>query len=353
MKFRSTCSAALAATSLPVVMLLAGCGQGAHPGDTLSPTASVSSLEQQLQQALASDQKQYGAKSEQAAEDLLKLGDVYRRAGKYADASSTLKQAIDIRKSEGADQSLALAKAENSYGLVLVGQGDFKQAEQVLLDAQSLRESHKATPSELADSQNSLGQLYFEGGVLAEAKQNFEKALPSIKTSDGENSVRYAEVQNNLASVYCAEGKFAQAEPMFQGSITAYETAIGHDQPEVADCLNNMAEAYSSEGKLAQAQTNYEEAIAIYKKISTPLAPHPNLSAALNNLALVYQKQKIYDKAEPLYKQAIKVSETANASNHADLASTLINYSSLLDATNRHTEAAAMAARVNTLLASK
>jgi tetratricopeptide (TPR) repeat protein len=311
---------------------------------------SLSSTEQQLNTSIKADQKQYGDSSGQVADDLTKLGDNYRQQGRLADSEVALKHAVDIEKAQGDGATLSLARTMNSYGLTLLAEDDLQGSENVLQEALSIRESHKADAAAIAESQGSLGQLYYEGGVLPEAKQWFEKSFATIKAAGNTNSVEFAEAQNNLAGIDFCEGKFSEAEEKFLSSLNTYENALGHDRPEVADCMNNLGDVYRAEHKYPQSESQYQGAIAIYQKISNS---HPNLAACLNNLALLYQNQNMYDKAEPLYKQALALEAASSTNANRDLTDSMKNYAKLLHATNRENEAKSMEARVNKLLASQ
>lgn len=331
---------------LPCCLALTSCSSSGQ-----SDKASLSSLEDQSKNALTSDEKQYGKDSAQVADDLIKLGDYYRDAGKLKDSDMMLKRAVDIRQGQTGTSPLAVAKALNSYGLTLIAEGNFQQAETTLQQALSLRESNKAEPSAIAESQNSLGQLYYEGGILPEAKDYFKQAFDTIKSSAGTNSPEFAEAQNNLAGIYFAEGKLEEAEQMFQSSVSIYENLYGDNRPEVANAKNNLAEVYQAEGKYRQAESNYNDAISIYQ--NQKLTKHPHYASCLSNLAVLYDKQKMYDKAEPLFKQALEIEEASGTAAKRDLTDTLTNYARLLQACNRDTEAKAMEARVSTLIASQ
>jgi tetratricopeptide (TPR) repeat protein len=344
----------IALLAVASAVCLSACGSGklkvsqspATPQGAENPkTAAL-----RLSQMLAADERKYGSFSLPAADDSFKLGVIYHKQGRLQDAEAMLNHAVQSYKTNGAPP-LTLARALNAYGLALIDRGEFGAAEAVLQESLSLRDLNHASDSELAESQNGLGELYYQGGILPEAERQFRGAINSTRKSSGVNSIDFAEAQNNLAGILVARHQFDQAELIFKSSLSIYTDALGHDQPEVASCLNNLAEVYRMQGKCPQAEPLYKEAIAIYEKVSGP--DDANLSACYNNLALLYQAQHAGDKAEPLFQQSIALAEKTYGSNSRHLAASLQNYAAFLREKGRDSQSRQLSSRAQAILATK
>jgi CHAT domain-containing protein/tetratricopeptide (TPR) repeat protein len=68
-----------------------------------------------------------------------------------------------------------------------------------------------------------------------------------------------AQSLNSLANLYFNQSRYADAEPLYQRSLAIYEKALGPGHPEVANSLNNLAELYRSQGR-------YTDSLAIIQR---------------------------------------------------------------------------------------
>jgi len=75
----------------------------------------------------------------------------------------------------------------------------------------------------------------------------------------------------------------------------------------------------------------------------------PRLARSLNDLAAAYAVQGKYPEAEPLYQRSLAILKQVRGPDHADVATVLLNYAELLQATNRGAEAAKLEARAKAI----
>lgn len=128
---------------------------------------------------------------------------------------------------------------------------------------------------------NNLGVSYYEKGAIAEAVDEYKKAI--------EIDPAYAESYNNLAGAYYRLGENEK-------SIILYRRAIG---------LNpNFTEAYYGLGNVYAEITDTENAIACYKKA---IGLDPDFIEAYNNLGFVYGNIGKAEEAENIFKNILKI----------------------------------------------
>lgn len=193
----------------------------------------------------------------------------------------------------------------------------------------------------------SSGVRAMEDNRLQDAEKAFRDAIKLVEDSWQENP-RWAASVNNLGALYEKQGFVDQAEPLYQQSLEAREKILGKDHPDVAQSLNNLASVYQRQRRYSEAEMLYKRALSIWEKTRGPR--HYKVAGGLGNLATLYQAQGKYTEAERAYQTSIGIWEDS-VGDHPYLLRTLDNYSTLLRATNRPAEAAAVEGRAAALRA--
>ncbi len=237
----------------------------------------------------------------------LSLGSVYSATGKYTQAVTELKRALElVPNSEEAYRSLGDAyKASGKSDEALA-------AYQKAVDANSYNWlNHLA-----------LGKAYFEFGDNAKALLEFQKVTELAP----ENPMGYGDV----GSVYLREGKWNEAIPHYQKSLsispdsptysnlgTAYFWLKRYDEsvkmyqkatemtPNNEELFGNLGDAQRWSGHSDQAAAAYDKAISLAFQ---QLDVNPRAAGTMGDLALYYAKKGDASNAQQYIQQARAIS---------------------------------------------
>ena len=244
--------------------------------------------------------------------------------GQYQEAEPLLMQAVAIREQTLGPEHLDVATSLNHLAELYREQAKYEQAEPLYLRALAIQESHlELAPQDLATILNNLGLLYNSQAKYAQSRQFCQRALDIRTKMLGPEHPDTATSLNNLALLYTDEGQYAQARPLLEQTLSIKEQMLGPEHPVTATSLNNLALLYQDEGQYAQAQPLFERSLAIREKVLGP--EHPVTATSLNNLAIFYQNEGQYAKARPLFERALAIREKVLGPEHPDTASSLNN----------------------------
>ncbi len=241
----------------------------------------------------------YGNDSQELAQTLTTLAEIYRGQSRYADAEPMFERALQIR--EG-----------------------------------GLPSGHP----NVATSLKNLALLYSAQGLYQDAESLLKRALAIREEAFGPTSAAAAASLNNLAEIYRIQGRYPEALPLLERSLTIWEAVRGPVHSDVARCLTNLSALYYKLGRYAEAEPLMERALAIQEKLYGP--EHPEVAHVLHVLGTIYYSQGRLVEAEPLYKRAIRIDEKAYGANHPNLAANLISLAQLFLVQGRHSESESM-----------
>ncbi len=237
----------------------------------------------------------------------LSLGSVYSATGKYTQAVTELKRALElVPNSEEAYRNLGDAYKAS-------GKSDEAIATyQKAVDANSYNWLNRLA----------LGKAYFEFGDNAKALLEFQKVTELAP----ENPLGYGDV----GSVYLREGKWNEAIPHYQKSLsispdsptysnlgTAYFWLKRYDEsvkmyqkatemtPNNEELFGNLGDALRWSGQSDQAAAAYDKAISLAFQ---QLQVNPQSAGTMGDLALYYAKKGDASNAQQYIRQARAIS---------------------------------------------
>jgi tetratricopeptide (TPR) repeat protein len=259
-------------------------------------------------------------------------------AGKYAEAETWAKQAVDLAQQEFGVEQLSYSTSLSNLAAVYQQEGRYAEAEPLFKRALAIdQKALSADDPGIATDLDNLAALYDSQGRYAEAEPLYQRALAINERALGADDPAVATSLNNLAVLYWDEGRYAEAEPLYRRALAIHEKTLGPDHPDVATDLNNLASLYNAQGRYAEAEPLSKRALAIRQKSLGP--DHPDVASSLNNLALLYEIQGRYTEAEPLFQRALAIYEKALGPNHPDVAMALNNLAELYQTQGRYAEA--------------
>ena len=245
--------------------------------------------------------------------------DELNSAGKYADAESWAKKAVDLAKAEFGTNSVGYASSVEQIAALYLDQGRYDEAEPLLKRALATFEKVLGIDDPyVATSLNDIAVLYDYEGRYDEAEQLYNRSLEIREKFDHS---KVAESLNNLAALYWHQGRYGEAEKIGKQTLAIREKALGPNDLDVAETLNILANLYLDQGRYDEAEPRYKRALAIREKTLGP--DHPAVSITLNNLALLYFNQHHYSEGMPLEKRALAIREKTLGPDHPAVATSL------------------------------
>ena len=251
-----------------------------------------------------------------------KAGAYLREQGEYAEAEALLVRALAIREQHLGAEHLDTASSLSNLAGLYSYQGKYTQAEVLVLRSLAIRE--RQLGAEHPDTARNLGNLavlYFQQGKYEQAEPLYRRVLLINEQRLGEEHPETAKNLNNLAVLYMQQEKYAQAEPLYQRSLLLNERHLGAEHPETARNMGNLADLYVQQEKYEQAELLYRQAVSVHEQHSGPESP--DTAFPLYGLAELYRHQRKYELAEQLYQRSLAIRQQNLEAEHLDTAESL------------------------------
>jgi Tfp pilus assembly protein PilF len=232
---------------------------------------------------------------------------------------------------------------------------------------------------QLADSLNNLAMLEKASGKLDAATRHEQEALKLTETGSehcGTNSVLMC---NNLGAIELVQNHFVEARALFSAAAAALERQHANDEPMYAAVLSNRGSLESKLGHHKKSEHLFSRALEMdlehfdamqlrvatdrnnlgtelfylkkYNEALKQLAPaavayektlgpsHVEVAKTWKNLGIVYQAARQLDLAQNTLQKAIRIAESAEGPEGAQLPPILLAYARVLRQVHRFSEA--------------
>jgi serine/threonine protein kinase/Tfp pilus assembly protein PilF len=271
-----------------------------------------------------------------------------RHAGKYKEAlkiaSETTAAARELKFRPLEAEALSLR------GRLEEETGDFKAAEQTLLDATTAAQAARlhslaaralvdltlvvghrqgrteearhfgqlasglieglGSPDELnADQMETMGLVLWRAGDYAAASSYARRVLELREKVHGPGSLEVAKALKQLGVAYNSLSRLEEALACLERAIPIQEKLLGADHPEVALTLNNLGFTLASMSRFAEADVAFGRSLAIYEAAFG--ATSPTLGPMLNNIGSSLITQGRYGEALKHLNRALDITEKA------------------------------------------
>lgn len=187
--------------------------------------------------------------SESHGTTLINYGTLLANWQKYDDATEMFGQAAAILAGLGMGNDYRMAALYNNMSWVLQEQGKLEDASEYLNKALFLLKAIPESEGEQAASYTNLANLYWELGLLDEAKVTLLKAVEIYKEQVYlRNEGRYAAAIATLANIYFSENDFEKAATLCREAMNEVEKEFGQNDAygviaaNLAECQAKMAE---------------------------------------------------------------------------------------------------------------
>lgn len=275
--------------------------------------------EESHRQALRLREQHYGPNHGRVADSLNSLGIVYQDTGRLPEAEQCYRRALVIREKVAAAKGDAKSRrfAEQdvagtlaNVALILEIQGRYAEAE--TLNKQALEIYKRTTTPEyhgLTTIYNNLGIVYRQQGRLAEAESCQRSVLDWRKQHLDAGNTRLADSHCNLGAIYQDQKRFTDAEASIRQALTIYEKAHAGPHESIGACYSSLGSLFLAQGRFPEAEKAINHALETREKTLGPA--HPDCAGSLLTLARLYFQQGRLDEMRPTLERVIDIYKQA------------------------------------------
>jgi len=264
------------------------------------------------------------------------LGSAYFKLGRYDEAAPLLRQALSARRELPGVDSLDVADSAVRVGELEQVQGNYEQAEALILEGIATRRELLGDHIDTAYALERLAMLYRDLGRYDEAGPVIAEAVAVRRALGGEAELAGAlSIQGNIAYT---TGDNDTAEALFREALALRRARLGDYHVAVAENISNLAVVLEAKGDIEAAETMYRQAIDVMRELYG--GNTPDVAAVIGNLAMLVAEQGDDDEeAERLYREALAIDTELLGAGNVNISIDLINLGSFLVQRQRYDEA--------------
>jgi CHAT domain-containing protein len=225
----------------------------------------------------------------------------------FAEARSHLTSAIEIASENNLGEQVAVLQI--SLGELLIRQGDYSAAEDVLRDTVDLYEKHPRLqhdpqrPVALSD----LAKTYEGRGRYSRAEDLYEEAIKLLQQQTPIDTLRISMVRNNQAANFYMAGKFDASREVFTSVLQSLQTRLGSDHLRVAELYANLGWLAMESGNATLATEYWKTSLdGIRKAVGDD---HPRAAEIMSYQARAKTTLDNHDEAAALLTEALDLRE--------------------------------------------
>jgi class 3 adenylate cyclase/predicted ATPase len=230
--------------------------------------------------------------AKEQAEIYLKRGEVSQLLGKYDEAESDYRLALNAAK----DDATLKASVHYALGTLNDRRGEYEAALEWLAQAKEARKALNDTTG-LAQVLIWIGVVMVHKGEYVQAREPLNEALALARQAG--DKLNMARAQHTLGLVALYQGDYSAARTLYEESLVL-RREMG-DKGGIANSLNNLGLLASAQGEYAAARALYEESLVLDRE----MGDKRGISAVVNNLGLVAQAQGDFVSARSLYEESL------------------------------------------------
>ena len=280
-----------------------------------------------LRSALDQRKLLFGADSREVAESLTALGLLRAEEAHLEEAEQLVRQGLEMAKRHLPANHPTIAKAALAYGNVLAQRGSYAQAISTLNDAVRLQSAPGVAPADLATSLSALADANYSAGHYDVCNSLYPRVLEMHRKIFGERHPVVADDLASMAAVQLDLGYYSEAERLDRQALDIMRSYYGDNHPKIANRLTALAQALTYQNKFDEAVDALERALAIEQRVYGPV--HPSLAETLNEMGNVASMRDHLDEAGARFERAADIYRSVYGDHHYLVAIALSNVASI------------------------
>ena len=243
-----------------------------------------------------------------AAKVLSSLAVVYSNndypASKADEAAS---ESLRLREIHADADSLPVADALNTLGIVRQAEDRYDEAEALLLRSLAIRERLAGKESmAVATNLHNLGLVELKRGRdLARSVAYFERSLSLKSKLKGEHTPDFEVTRGDLGKALRASGQRERALQVLRSNLALSRELYGDSSELVAGAHNEIGYTYHDMGRFAEAAAEYQASMTIRRELGADTGA--SFAIPLNNLASAYEDMGDFAAAEPMFRRSLEL----------------------------------------------
>ena len=243
-------------------------------------------------------------------------------------ALADVREAHALISARTAADSPQLAKAAQQLGIVLSEDGQYAEAEPLLLRALQIHEAADPRSDDTIEALDTLAVHFHAKQDYARSIDHFRRELALRADVHGNDNVDYYTNLEGLGTAYSNARRLDEAEQALRTSLEGLRRLDPADSAEMAWRYNQLGRLLNNAGRSGEALPLFRQALAIAeKKIGKDSISY---AVMLNNLAVAQRRVGDYAAAERAYAQAVPVFRKTWAAKDRVLCRALTDYGILL-----------------------
>jgi tetratricopeptide (TPR) repeat protein len=285
-----------------------------------------------------------GKEDKPLAQAINNLGELYRRIGRFADAETLFRKAMEIAV-KISDKTLE-GITKNNLGLVYSAQGSAEQAIAFTEEALKIREQLFGKESfDYAITLDNLASAYANKKDFAKAEELTKMALSYFIKYKGITDADTIVAFNNLVEFYKAQEKKDKVLELYQEQISLIENKFGMDSEKLLNPLQKLAVSQMNFDYHNAAEQIFRRCLTLLEK--NKIAVYPQQVYAFSLLGVSLTKQNKNPEAEDFFRKAIDGIDVEGAKKSPNATNIAVSvYVQFLKENKRTDEASALEVKI-------
>jgi eukaryotic-like serine/threonine-protein kinase len=266
-------------------------------------------------------------------------------------AAFSLVMAIQARRiaqeRDRANREAATAKQVSEFlvGLFTVSdpsqaRGNTLTAREILANgARRVEDSLRSQPDVQARLAATIGEVYTNLGMYAEAKPLLQGALDTQRQVLGHDNAETLRTAHQFANLHWHQGNMQEAERLYADVIERRRRTLGVEHPDTLRASFDLASSYAVQKRWAEAEPLSAATLAIQQRVLGP--EHPDTVSTMGFLQFMYFSQGRYAEAEPIAVTILERARRVRGATHPDTLVDLHNLATIHDRMGRYAQAEA------------
>jgi tetratricopeptide (TPR) repeat protein len=254
----------------------------------------------------------------------------------YLEAERLALQAVEEAQKSGAPKPNEIVQAYELAGISAQKRIQYKTAMEHFRSAEKLTD-RQSNPKQWANVQHAIGDLLIEQGNYRDAEDVLRVAAEAREQALGPEQADTLRSRTRLAYAQYRQGKYNGAVAGFRGIVTLEERLFGPMHPDTLLSRNGLAIALDNGGKPAEAEAEHRRILAIREKVLGP--EHADTLRTRNNIALTLDRQGKHAEAAREYQQVIDLENKVLGPEHPDTLRSRSSFAYALDHQGKYPEA--------------
>lgn len=255
------------------------------------------------------------------------LGTTYKNLGLFDEAERHMTRAASLRDSIYDAGDLERVSAHRELAWIYMAQGRAADVSSQIDHIASLLEDVPVTHPDSMDLLDLEGELAFQMGEYAIARELRQRLYDVRRREFGEGSERTFEAMNDLASVLLWLNEVEDAKAMWLDLMDRSEGVWSDDHPSRLESISALGVLYDIAGDYETSLDYKTRAVDICQRVFPK--DHPSTLSAQNNLGVLYAKMGEYERCAEVFEVVLDARRRTLGDDHPNTMRSAANLGSL------------------------